>query len=149
MPQPLWGRSIVGMYREQWDKLRRPCYRAAGYRCEICGGKGPQHPVEAHEVWQYEDDGARGVQTLIRLIALCPDCHAVKHMGRSSAMHPPHEVHRLLMHRARVNGLGGLPDRELETAWQRHFGDAMDEWARRSELAWSQDLTPVPGRVTP
>ena len=32
-----------------------------------------------HEVWDYDD--ARRVQRLVRLIALCPACHEVKHLG--------------------------------------------------------------------
>jgi len=83
VPQPLWGTSIARRYPRQWAKLRRGCYRAAGYRCEICGGRGLRHPVEAHERWRYDDDGDRGVQTLDGLIALCPDCHATKHLARS------------------------------------------------------------------
>ena len=66
-----------------WDRIRRQVYRQANYRCEVCGGRGPEHPVERHEVWRY-DDRAR-VQALVRMIALCPSCHGVKHMGFAHA----------------------------------------------------------------
>lgn len=39
-----------------WDRLRRPVFGRARSRCEICGGRGPAHPVECHEVWEYDDD---------------------------------------------------------------------------------------------
>jgi hypothetical protein len=50
-----------------------------GSRCEICGGRGPEHPVECHERWRYND--LIRTQTLVRMIALCPACHQVKHVG--------------------------------------------------------------------
>lgn len=65
------------MTQSQWDKIRRKCYAAAGYKCEICGGKGSKHPVECHEIWDFGD----GKITLTGLIALCPSCHEVKHIG--------------------------------------------------------------------
>ena len=70
--------------RKQWDTLRRRTYREAGGRCEICGGQGSRHPVECHEVWEYDD--RHHVQRLLRLVALCPACHAVKHMGFSGTI---------------------------------------------------------------
>ena len=38
----------------EWDRLRRNYYKQANHNCEICGGKGENHPVECHEVWEYE-----------------------------------------------------------------------------------------------
>jgi hypothetical protein len=71
--------------QEQWDKLRRHSYEKAKHKCEICGGTGKKqgfkHDVECHEIWDYDDENH--VQTLIGLISLCPNCHMVKHIGRS------------------------------------------------------------------
>lgn len=44
------------------DRLRRQAYEQAGKRCRVCGGRGPQWPVEAGEAWDYED--ATHTQTL-------------------------------------------------------------------------------------
>lgn len=79
--------------REEWKKFARETYRKANYRCEICGGYfngnepkevsalrvhgGSTHPVECHEVWDW--NFASSLQKLVRLISLCPACHAVKH----------------------------------------------------------------------
>jgi hypothetical protein len=62
-----------------WERLRLAAATAAGNRCEICGGRGRRHPVECHDVWEH-DDGRRR-QRLVRLIALGPACHEVKHLG--------------------------------------------------------------------
>lgn len=63
----------------QWDMVRKQVYDAAWHLCEICHGKGPRHPVEAHEIWEYDDK--KLVQKLAGMIALCPACHQVKHIG--------------------------------------------------------------------
>jgi len=138
VPRPLWGQSIAQLHKLQWDKLRKPCYRAAGYRCEICGGKGPAHPVEAHEVWEYTDDGIRGVQRLVRLIALCPDCHGTKHLGFTRTVKGEAEYGRLLDHMVAVNGWGRGDNA------QRMLDDVLRaaeaEWERRNRIEWTQDL---------
>ena len=82
VPRTSWYSNVRSNVSEaEWDRLRRPVYHRAGSRCEICGGRGQKHPVECHEVWLYDD--AAGIQRLVDLIALCPSCHGVKHLGRS------------------------------------------------------------------
>lgn len=62
-----------------WDKIRYDAYRRANGACMICGKSGR---LEAHEKWSYDDK--KRVQTLEDVIALCPLCHAVKHIGRTT-----------------------------------------------------------------
>lgn len=84
VPTSLHGKSPrETMGRGWWDRNRRKTYAAASYRCEICGGTGSRHPVEAHEVYEYDESARPPVQRVIRLIALCPACHAVKHLYRT------------------------------------------------------------------
>ncbi|MCC6742597.1 MAG: HNH endonuclease [Acidobacteria bacterium] len=64
----------------QWNAVRRKVASAAGHVCQICGGTGTRWAVECHERWRYDD--ANRIQILEGLIALCPACHAVKHIGR-------------------------------------------------------------------
>ena len=84
---------------DDWDLVRRAVYRQAGNRCEVCGGRGPRHPVECHEVWVYDDQ--RHVQRLERMIALCPACHECKHMGHANVTGHGARARR---HLAQVNG---------------------------------------------
>ncbi len=73
VPKTSWYNNIRALVDElDWDRIRRQVYRQADYRCEICGGRGPEHPVECHEVWRYDD--RTHVQMLVRMIALCPAC---------------------------------------------------------------------------
>ncbi len=62
-----------------WDSLQDVVFKEVGHRCEICSGRGDKHPVECHEIWQYDDH--KLIQRLERLISLCPKCHQVKHIG--------------------------------------------------------------------
>jgi hypothetical protein len=56
VPEPCWWSNVRTIVDPPvWDQLRRQVYRHAHYRCEICGDRGPEHPVEAHEVWSYDD----------------------------------------------------------------------------------------------
>ena len=56
VPKTAWFsnlRSILA--RAAWDKLRKESYKNAAHKCEICGGYGKKHPVECHEIWEYDD----------------------------------------------------------------------------------------------
>jgi hypothetical protein len=65
VPETSWYSNLRSeLTEEQWDTVRRRCYVAADYRCEVCGGRGPKWPVECHEVWSYDD--LEHVQTLVR-----------------------------------------------------------------------------------
>jgi len=79
----------------QWDAVRRSAYRQARFRCQVCGREARLH---CHEVWQYAEQTGR--QWLAGLLALCPDCHDVKHITtpRDGAAQA-----RLLEHFAAVN----------------------------------------------
>ena len=111
-----------------WIVLQRLTADRAGQRCEICRRQGVAHPVEAHEIWEYVD--ALHLQRLVGLIALCPDCHAVKHIGRALAQ----GTHaRVLAWFAQVNQL--TPAQALA-----HVRQAFELHARRSQVQWELDL---------
>ena len=113
--------------RKEWDKIRKHCYALANNRCEICGGKGKRHPVECHEVWDFNSDK----QTLIKMIALCPPCHEVKHLGLAQLRG---NLPRATAHFCKVNGVS------TEEA-MRYFGEVFDEWAERSRRSWELDIS--------
>lgn len=130
VPATSWGANLRRVLTVgQWDKVRRHTYRQARYRCEICGGRGPRHPVECHEVWHYDDH--KKIQTLKRCIALCPACHRVKHFGRTSMYSDPGSA---IKHMMQVNGWTREQTRQ-------HIADAFIEWEQRSQYEWTLDLS--------
>lgn len=130
VPKGQWGANLRSeLPKSEWDRLRKATYRKAGYVCEICGGKGPKWPVECHEIWHYDEDTK--TQHLVGLIALCPSCHEVKHMGRTMAVG---KGEKGMSHLMKVNG------------WSRedaqHYVEVVFEtWSRRSRENWTLDLS--------
>ncbi len=129
VPKTSWYNNVRALVDELgWDRIRRQVWRQADYRCEICDGKGPEHPVECHEVWRYDD--RTHVQMLVRMIALCPACHQVKHIGFANVKGKGTQARA---HLARVNGW------TLEQA-DAYISQAFQVWAQRSAGPWTLDL---------
>lgn len=129
VPQSAWGVNLRSeLSQEDWDKLRKMTYEDAAYHCEVCGGQGPNHPVECHEVWEYDDE--KHIQKLLGLIALCPDCHEVKHFGRTQKVGREKQA---IAHMMKVND------------WTKgqtisHIRKAAKLWKERSLHKWILDL---------
>jgi hypothetical protein len=129
VPKTSWYNNVRALVDEiTWDRIRRQVYRQADYRCELCAGKGPDHPVECHEVWRYHDQTR--VQTLVRMIALCPACHQVKHIGLANVQGWGAQARA---HLARVNGW------TLAQA-DTYITETFQVWAQRSQGPWTLDL---------
>lgn len=130
VPSTCWWSNVrSNISRADWEKCKRFVRQRSGDRCEICGGRGWKWPVECHETWFYDDD--QHVQVLIGLIALCPQCHEVKHIGRAEVMG---NKARAIAHLAKVNGWT-TEMAETYVQW------AMELWALRSTERWSLDVT--------
>ena len=134
VPQSSWGDNVRSRLKtSDWDRIRKAEYRRADYKCEICGGTGIEQgckwPVECHEIWDYND--RTHVQSLVRLIALCPKCHHAKHFGRAELMGDREEV---IEHLMTVN-------QWTRVDAERHVKDAMLTWDRRSRHPWTLELS--------
>lgn len=80
VPDGCWYSNLRSLLSpRQWDAVRKKAYARAGGRCMICGA--PSKRLEAHEQWEYDEKNA--VQRLKNIIAVCPACHAVIHIGRT------------------------------------------------------------------
>lgn len=135
VPQTSWGnnlRSEANLSKAQWDKLRKTSYKQAGYRCEICGGKGSKWPVECHEIWHYDDQNK--TQTLKGLISLCPTCHKTKHIGRTLSVETPQVQSKVLHQLASINN---LTPKETED----YIVQVFEQWNERSQHQWTLDLS--------
>lgn len=113
-----------------WEKLKKVAYKLAHYRCEICSGRGRKWPVECHEVWHYDD--ASHIQKLVRLIALCPMCHRVKHIGFASLQPDFNDV---IAHLMKVNQWS---DRITAESYIKQCAKV---WEGRSKHDWTLDIS--------
>lgn len=130
VPRTSWYKNVRShVSPEQWERLKKIVFRRAAHACEICGGRGAKWPVECHEVFAYDDE--RYVQKLVRLVALCPACHEVKHIGLAGVRGRRREA---LAHLARVNGWS-VADAEL------YVEACMEMWHRRSCHEWQLELS--------
>lgn len=120
-------RSAVS--RAQWDTIRKRVYSAAYDTCEICGEIGPRHPVECHEIWNYDDK--RKIQKLTGMIALCPACHTVKHFGLAQVQNKEKQA---IKHFMKVNKL-------TRTQTDAYLKRAFTIWAERSQYQWTIDIS--------
>lgn len=130
VPETAWWSNVrSNVTRGEWEKCKNFVKERSGSKCEICGGVGTRYPVDCHEIWSYDEE--TGVQKLEGLIALCPPCHEVKHLGRAFATG---NAVRALMHLSQVNGWGAPM---VEAYAERVF----KVWERRSQMQWKLDIS--------
>ena len=130
IPSSSWFTNVrSAVSKQDWDKLKTKIYQQANYKCEICGKKGKKHPVECHEIFEFDDK--KLIQKLTKLVALCPDCHMVKHIGLA-------EVHGKLelaiKHFIKVNKISRLEA-------DKYIKDCFLLWNKRSSKIWKLDLS--------
>ncbi len=129
VPSTAWGDNLRSILtKDMWDTLRKRVYKKARYRCEICNGKGPKWPVECHEKWNYDD--TNHTQTLLGLIALCPACHSVKHLGFAHIQGKGIEARE---HLATVN-------KWSQSRTSQYIGLVFKQWEERSNHEWNLNL---------
>ncbi len=133
IPEGTWYKNVRKEFSEEhWDLIRKHTYTEAGYVCQICGGVGPEWPVECHERWEWNDN--TGVQKLIGFIALCPKCHQVKHIGHSYATLSKTKILRLYSHQRRIN--------KWKVADQAvYFEKVALRQEKRNLISWTVDMT--------
>ena len=130
VPRTAWYTNVrSNVSRKDWEKCKDFVKERSGSRCEICGGRGKRYPVDCHEVWHYDDE--LQIQTLVDLIALCPACHEVKHLGRAMGMG---NGERAIAHLCKINN------------WSPDYAEAycmrvLEIWELRSNVSWELDIS--------
>ena len=83
VPDSCWYSNLrSALPKKAWDIIRKHAYARANGKCEICGAKCSR--LEAHENWSYDEKNH--VQKLENVVAICPACHSVIHIGRTQLM---------------------------------------------------------------
>lgn len=130
VPESGWYKNLRSELTEnEWKLIRTFVYARAGNKCEICGGCGDEHPVEAHERWHYDD--INNIQQLVGIQALCPKCHMVSHFGLANKMGRSDEAKA---HMLCVNGWD-------EDRFKQHYYSSFNKWEERSKQKWTLDAT--------
>lgn len=80
VPTTCWYTNVrSNVSQKTWIRLQAETFRKSNGVCDICSRMGSRHPLECHEIWGYDDE--KCIQRLSKLVALCPACHQVKHIG--------------------------------------------------------------------
>jgi len=132
VPETVWESNIRNLLPSpEWDKIRKEQYKKAVYKCEICGINAKLH---CHEKWEYDDENH--IQKLVGFIALCENCHMIKHAGFS--MHTiegrkKYDKNKLIEHFCKVNNC-------KKEDFLKHEEEAFDKWEEKSNSEWTQDF---------
>jgi hypothetical protein len=134
VPRTAWYTNVrSNVSNDEWDVIRKKCYRLAGNVCEICGdtskNQGKKYDLECHEIWDYDDKNK--IQKLTRLIGLCNHCHTVKHPGLANKQGRADIVTQQLI---KVNKMS-------ESEVEDYINESFAIWMERSEHKWELDIT--------
>ncbi len=77
---------------KEWDKIRREVYKREKHTCEFCKRNCFEHnfPIHAHEKWEYKHNS--GTRKLVKIMAACPQCHAIQHIGRQKILYNNNQI---------------------------------------------------------
>lgn len=125
VPQTCWFSNLRKVLTtSEWDRVRKYTYSLSEDRsCMICGTH--EGRLSAHEIWEY--DMQTHTQKLIGLIALCDDCHMVKHIGLAQIQG---KFILAQNHFCKVNQCDGVVlDEAMQEAYEMyHIRSDIDDW---------------------
>lgn len=138
VPSTCFGHNLRKLLpASAWQAISRFVRNDAGGVCEVCG----QHvnsiaELECHEEWKYikkhkKNGKVKRIQKLVGLKALCPMCHAVKHIGLAAHNGKYEDAVDWFM---QVNGATYKEfKKESDKAWKKYH--------KRSKHHWRLDCT--------
>lgn len=132
VPASSWGNNLRSILKKKmWREISKNVREKAKGKCQICGKIASLH---AHEVWEYEDKNH--IQKLKDIIAICPLCHGIKHLGKSE-LDTTVNYDKLVKHFQTVNKCG-------VATFKRERTKAFKKFEKRSRSEWHLDVTSLP-----
>ena len=144
VPSTAWYSNLrTKIPSQEWDKIRKQSYANANYRCQICGSDGKDQilvtkgslngTLNCHEIWEYDDK--KHIQKLNGFLALCNDCHMIKHIGFGmiQALKGLLDMDKLINHFTKINQVN-------RKTFDKHHEISFEVWRERSKHKWTTDL---------
>ena len=132
IPSTCWFTNVRScIHPSDWDRVRKYVYERVNNCCECCGvdTKKEKIQLEAHERWYYDKENE--TQKLMRIIALCSNCHQTTHIGLAGIKGKSDEAKQ---HLCKVRKF------TLEEC-EKHIKEAFSIWNERNKFDWELDLT--------
>lgn len=132
IPSTCWFTNVrYCIHPSHWDKVRKFVYERVNYNCECCGINTKSHKIQldAHERWLY--DNATHTQKLIRIVALCYDCHQTTHMGLAGIKGKGYDA---MKHLQTIRNF-------TEEECNEHIEEAFKIWEYRCKFEWILDIS--------
>ena len=132
IPRSCWFSNVRScVHITEWDRIRNYIYTRVNYICECCGINTKENNIqlEAHERWSYDE--TTYTQKLVRIIALCQQCHQTTHIGLAGINGKTNEAENHLKKIRRFS------DEECEL----HIKEAFTLWNNRNKYLWNLDLS--------
>ncbi len=128
VPDGCWYSNLrTILSKKEWAFIRKDAIDRTSGSCAICGVKHVR--LEAHERWEYDEKNH--IQILRDVIAVCPDCHRVIHIGRTQLFG---DEQRAEKHFMKVNNCS-------YSDYRKALGIANEEHQRRNKISeWKLDL---------
>jgi hypothetical protein len=130
VPNSLWYLNLRKMLpQKEWDKIRFETYAKYNNCCGICGAK---IKLNCHEIWEYDD--INHIQKLKGFIALCDNCHMIKHIGFAGIQADKGllDMDQLINHFIKVNNVN-------KEEFENHKEKSFKLWKERSTFDWTVD----------
>ena len=132
IPSTCWFTNVrYCIHQSDWDRVRKFVYERVNYLCECCGINTKTYNIQldAHERWLYDND--THTQKLIRIVALCCNCHQSTHMGLAKILGKGHEA---MNHLQTVRNC-------TEEECTEHIDHAFKIWKDRCKIDWNLDIS--------
>ena len=140
VPSTAWYSNLrTKIPKKEWDKIRKQSYADVNHKCAICGADGR---LNCHEIWCYDDK--KNIQKLNGFIALCNDCHMIKHIGFAGIQASKGflDMDKLIEHCLKVNKID-------KKTFDKHREESFKIWKERSQKEWATDLAQWSYLVSP
>lgn len=146
IPKSCWFTNVRSCIdKRDWYRLRYYIFECVNYTCECCGvtpGINPEYvyvgsdkikisndSLEAHERWTYDENTL--TQKLVRIIALCYDCHRATHIGMANIRG---EYKHAFQHLKTIRN-------ETDEQTRDHIDTAYKIWESRNIHNWNLDMS--------
>ena len=132
VPKTAWYSNLrAKIPKEEWDKIRKQSYADAKHKCAICSAK---EKLNCHEIWEYDD--IKHIQKLNGFIALCDNCHMIKHIGFAEiqASKKLLNMGKLIKHFMDINKVN-------KKFFEDHYTKSFEVWKKRSKHKWETNLS--------